>query len=176
MVRIGELLPRDARQTLPDPYEVAASVQDPELPQLTLEDLGILREVRVDGDTVTATITPTYSGCPAMREISADLTHRLRQAGFRDVQVRTRLSPAWTSDWITDRGRAKLAEAGIAPPDAAPARTGPIPLTLTARPRIGCPHCGSARTTQTAQFSGTACKALFRCEDCREPFEYVKAI
>ena len=157
-------------------YAVAAAVQDPELPQLTLEDLGILRDVSVDGDTVTATITPTYSGCPAMREISADLTHRLQQAGYRDVHVRTRLSPAWTTDWITARGRAKLAEAGIAPPQAAPRHTGPIPLTLTARPRIACPHCGSVRTTQTAQFSGTACKSLHRCEDCSEPFEHVKAI
>lgn len=157
-------------------YTVAASVQDPELPQLTLEDLGILRDVQVDGDTVTATITPTYSGCPAMREISADLTHRLRQAGYRDVEVRTQLSPAWTSDWITERGRVKLAEAGIAPPQAAPQRSGPIPLTLTARPRIACPQCGSVHTTQTAQFSGTACKSLHRCEECREPFEHVKAI
>ncbi|HEY2297142.1 MAG TPA: 1,2-phenylacetyl-CoA epoxidase subunit PaaD [Jatrophihabitans sp.] len=157
-------------------YAVAASVQDPELPQLTLADLGILRAVHEDGDTVTATITPTYSGCPAMREISADLVHRLKQAGYREVSVRTQLSPAWTSDWITEAGRAKLAEAGIAPPHAAPNRTAPVPLTLTARPRIACPHCGSARTTQTAQFSGTACKSLHRCDDCREPFEHVKAI
>ena len=157
-------------------YAVAASVQDPELPQLTLEDLGILRDVHVDGDTVTATVTPTYSGCPAMREISADLTHRLQQAGYREVRVRTRLSPAWTSDWITESGRAKLMEAGIAPPQAAPSHAGPIPITLTTRPRIACPHCGSVRTTQTAQFSGTACKSLHRCDDCREPFEHVKAI
>ena len=177
MVRIGESLPPDARRTLPDPYEVAASVQDPELPQLTLEDLGILREVHENGATVVATITPTYSGCPAMREISADLTHRLQQAGYRDVQVRTRLSPAWTSDWITEAGRAKLADAGIAPPSAtAPRAAGSIPLTLTARPRIACPHCGSVRTTQTARFSGTACKSLHRCDECREPFEHVKAI
>jgi ring-1,2-phenylacetyl-CoA epoxidase subunit PaaD len=157
-------------------YAVAASVQDPELPQLTLADLGILREVHEDGDTVTATITPTYSGCPAMREISADLVHRLKQAGYREVSVRTQLSPAWTSDWITEAGRAKLAQAGIAPPHAAPSRPGPVPLTLSARPRIACPHCGSARTTRTAQFSGTACKSLHRCDDCREPFEHVKAI
>ncbi|HEY8301961.1 MAG TPA: 1,2-phenylacetyl-CoA epoxidase subunit PaaD [Jatrophihabitans sp.] len=157
-------------------YAIAAQVPDPELPQLTLEDLGILRGVDVDGDTVTATITPTYSGCPAMREISEDLTHRLRRAGYRDVRVRQQLTPAWTSDWITEPGRAKLTAAGIAPPHAAPTRSGRVPLTLTSRARIACPYCGSQQTTQTAQFSGTACKALHRCSACHEPFESVKAI
>lgn len=168
MVSIGD--------TRPDPWDVAAAVPDPELPQLTLADLGILRDVHRRGNAVTVTVTPTYSGCPAMREISLDLEHRLRRAGFDDVEVRTELSPAWTSDWITERGRAKLAAAGIAPPRPAPARTGPIPLTLTTRPRIDCPHCGSARTIRTAQFSGTACKSLHRCLDCSEPFEHVKSI
>jgi ring-1,2-phenylacetyl-CoA epoxidase subunit PaaD len=157
-------------------YAVAAAILDPELPQLTLEDLGILRDVREEGDTVTATITPTYSGCPAMREISHDLRHRLQQAGYRNVEVRTQLAPAWTSDWITSAGRAKLAEAGIAPPHSAPARTGPVPLTLGRRATVTCPRCGSANTVQTAAFSGTACKSLHRCADCREPFEQVKAI
>jgi ring-1,2-phenylacetyl-CoA epoxidase subunit PaaD len=176
MVTIGETLPPAGRETLPDPWGVVAAVPDPELPQLTLEDLGILRAVEERGDTVTATITPTYSGCPAMREISADIEHRLREAGYRDIEVRTQLSPAWTSDWITDRGRAKLAAAGIAPPQPVPTRGGPIPLTLTTRSAIRCPHCGSARTAQTAQFSGTACKSLHKCADCREPFEHVKSI
>jgi ring-1,2-phenylacetyl-CoA epoxidase subunit PaaD len=177
MVTIGETLPPSSGRTRPDPWAVAAAVPDPELPQLTLEDLGILREVEEHGDdAVTATITPTYSGCPAMREISLDVEHRLRQAGYRDVEVRTRLAPAWTSDWITERGRAKLAAAGIAPPRPAPSRTGPIPLTLTTRASIQCPHCGSTRTVRTAQFSGTACKSLHRCTDCREPFEHVKSI
>lgn len=157
-------------------YDVAASVPDPELPMLTLHDLGILRDVQQDGDTVTATITPTYSGCPAMREISHDVQHRLRAAGYRDVRVRTQLAPAWTSDWITADGRRKLAEAGIAPPNGTTRQPGPIPLTLTTRRAIACPHCGSARTTQTAAFSATACKSLHRCEDCREPFEHVKEI
>lgn len=159
-----------------DAYAVAASVADPELPQLTLEDLGILRDVRADGDTVTATITPTYSGCPAMREISHDLRHCLQQAGYRSVEVRTQLSPAWTSDWITPTGRAKLAAAGIAPPQAAPVRTGPIPLTLGRRAAVPCPKCGSTNTRETAAFSATACKSLHRCGDCSEPFEHVKAI
>lgn len=176
MVTIGEPCPADGRRTLPDPWGVAADVPDPELPQLTLGDLGILRDVQQRGDSVTATITPTYSGCPAMREISLDVAERLRRAGYRDVEVRTRLSPAWTSDWITERGRAKLAAAGIAPPQPAPARTGPIPLTLTMRERIRCPHCGSVNTTRSAQFGSTACKSLHKCADCREPFEYVKPI
>lgn len=159
-------------------YDVAATVPDPELPMLTLADLGILRAVDEDGRAVTVTITPTYSGCPAMREISADLEHRLRAAGYGDVTVRTALAPAWTSDWITPAGRRKLAEAGIAPPSAAsPARRGPVPLTLGTRgPAVPCPRCGSTDTRQTAQFSGTACKALFRCGSCAEPFEHIKAI
>ena len=156
--------------------DIAAQVPDPELPQLTLADLGILRDVHEDGDTVTATITPTYSGCPAMREITHDLAHRLRSAGYRDVTVRTQLSPAWTSDWITEAGRAKLAAAGIAPPHAAPRRSGPIPLTLGIPDAVTCPRCGSRRTNRTAAFSATACKSLHRCDDCREPFEHVKAI
>jgi ring-1,2-phenylacetyl-CoA epoxidase subunit PaaD len=159
-------------------YEVAATVPDPELPMVTLADLGILRAVDEVGGTVTVTITPTYSGCPAMREISADLRRRLSSAGYQDIIVRTALAPAWSSDWITSGGRRKLAEAGIAPPStSAPARTGPIPLTLTTRaPAVACPRCGSADTHQTAQFSGTACKALWRCASCAEPFEQVKAI
>jgi ring-1,2-phenylacetyl-CoA epoxidase subunit PaaD len=159
-------------------YEVAATVPDPELPMLTLADLGILRAVDEDGDAVTVTITPTYSGCPAMREISADLQHRLHSAGYPDVTVRTALAPAWSSDWITTDGRRKLAEAGIAPPSsAAPARGGPVPLTLTTRASaVVCPRCGSTDTRQTARFSGTACKALYRCASCAEPFEHIKAI
>jgi ring-1,2-phenylacetyl-CoA epoxidase subunit PaaD len=155
----------------------AAAVPDPELPMLTVADLGILRDVAAEGDAVVVTITPTYSGCPAMREIAHDLRARLGRAGFADVTVRTALAPAWTSDWITAEGRRKLREAGVAPPGAAAAgRSGPVPLTLDpagGRP-VACPRCGSADTTRTAAFSGTACKALYRCEACREPFEYLK--
>jgi ring-1,2-phenylacetyl-CoA epoxidase subunit PaaD len=158
--------------------EAAAAVPDPELPMLTLADLGILRGVAAEGDAVVVTITPTYSGCPAMREIAHDLRARLGRAGFADVTVRTALAPPWTSDWITAEGRRKLREAGVAPPGPAPgAPAGPVPLTLgPARRRPVCPRCGSADTTQTAAFSGTACKALYRCEACREPFEHVKAV
>jgi ring-1,2-phenylacetyl-CoA epoxidase subunit PaaD len=123
------------------------------------------------------TITPTYSGCPALREIAHDLRYHLRRAGFADVTVRTALAPAWSSDWITGQGRAKLRAAGIAPPNPAAAH-GPIPLALTAirREPVPCPRCGSRDTIQTAAFSATACKALFRCDTCLEPFEYVKEI
>ena len=154
-------------------YDVAAAVPDPELPMVTVADLGILRDVGEDGDAVTITITPTYSGCPAMREIAADLTHRLERAGYRHVDIRTELSPPWTSDWITGAGRRKLAAAGIAPPVESPIPAGPVPLTLTRAP-VTCPRCGSADTRETSRFSGTACKALHRCLRCLEPFEYVK--
>ncbi len=159
-------------------WTIAAGVPDPELPMVTLADLGILRDVRQEGDAVIVTITPTYSGCPAMREISQDLRYRLGQAGFGNVRVRTELCPPWTSDWISSDGREKLRAAGIAPPHPTGARTaGPIPLTLSVASRsVPCPRCGSARTDQTSQFSATACKALYRCQECREPFEYVKEI
>ncbi len=158
--------------------EVAAAVPDPELPMVTLADLGILRDVSEEDGQVVVTITPTYSGCPALREIAHDLRHRLSEAGFGPVTVRTALSPAWTSDWISPAGAAKLRTAGIAPPHPVPAsRPGPVPLTLTlSRPAVTCPRCGSADTTRTAAFSATACKALYRCEACREPFEYFKDI
>jgi ring-1,2-phenylacetyl-CoA epoxidase subunit PaaD len=162
-----------------DAYAVAAAVPDPELPLLTVADLGILRAVELTADGVTVTITPTYSGCPAMREISADLTQRLERAGFDRVRIRTRLAPAWSTDWITAEGRRKLAAAGIAPPPAPPgSRAGPVPLTLGPGPPevVRCPRCGSTRTRRTGQFGATACTSLHRCEACLEPFEAVKPL
>lgn len=177
MVTIGETSPARRRQSLPDPWDVAAATPDPELPQLTIGDLGILRAVATEGDAVVATVTPTYSGCPALREIAADLRHRLGAAGYPHVTVRTQLAPAWTSDWITPAGRRKLAAAGIAPPRPAPRASGPTPLTLSPTPAaVACPRCGSTETVRTAQFGATACKALYRCAACAEPFEYVKEI
>ena len=157
---------------------VAARVADPELPMLTLADLGILRGVAESGDGVVVTITPTYSGCPAMRTIQDDLTDALHGAGYARVEVRTVLTPAWTTDWITAAGRDKLAAAGISPPGAAPRRaSGPVPLTLVPRRRaIGCPQCGNPDTEEIAAFSATACRSLRRCPVCREPFEHVKEI
>jgi ring-1,2-phenylacetyl-CoA epoxidase subunit PaaD len=157
---------------------IAEGVPDPELPMLTLGDLGILRDVSMTGSHVVVSLTPTYSGCPAMAEMRADVHARLAAAGLADVEVRTVLSPPWSSDWISAAGRRKLAEAGIAPPGAAPRRaSGPVPLSLT-RPdrRIACPSCGSADTERTAAFSATACKDLHRCRACAEPFEHVKEI
>lgn len=158
--------------------QVAAAAPDPELPMLTVGDLGILRDVTVDGTRVVVSLTPTYSGCPAVREIKQDVSGRLAAAGFGDVEVRTVLSPAWSTDWITPEGRRKLSAAGIAPPGAAPIRTtGPVPLTLSAsKPPVACPACGSADTDRTAAFSGTACKDLYRCRACAEPFEHIKEI
>jgi ring-1,2-phenylacetyl-CoA epoxidase subunit PaaD len=147
---------------------------------LTLADLGVLRDVRVAGDGgVTVSITPTYTGCPAMDAMRDDLGAALHGAGFDDVRIDVVLHPAWTTDWISEDGRRKLAEAGIAPPGTAPGRRppGPVPLTLTppAR-RVRCPRCGSEDTELTSEFSATACKALRRCTVCREPFEHVKEI
>jgi ring-1,2-phenylacetyl-CoA epoxidase subunit PaaD len=166
------------RATSPDPRAVVATVTDPELPMLTLADLGVLRDVRTDGDgTVVVEITPTYTGCPAMGVMRADLVHALHRAGFPDVDVRTVLAPAWTTDWITEAGRRKLAEAGIAPPGTAPVRSpGPVPLSLGAVRTATCPLCGSADTEELSEFGATACKALRRCRSCREPFEHVKEI
>jgi ring-1,2-phenylacetyl-CoA epoxidase subunit PaaD len=157
---------------------VAARVTDPELPMVTLGDLGILRRVEESGDGVVVTITPTYSGCPAMQTIEDDLTEALRDAGYARVEVRTVLTPAWTTDWITAAGRDKLAAAGISPPGPAPRRAaGPIPLTLSPSRRvISCPQCGHADTDEIAAFSATACRSLRRCPVCREPFEHVKEI
>nr|WP_231329774.1 1,2-phenylacetyl-CoA epoxidase subunit PaaD [Actinomadura graeca] len=155
----------------------AETVTDPELPMLTLADLGVLRDVRVDGGHVEITITPTYTGCPALDAMRADLRARLADAGYRDVRVRTVLDPPWTTDWITERGRGKLAAAGVSPPGPAPRRaTGPIPLTLGPPRRIPCPRCGSADTVRLSRFGATACKSLHRCGGCGEPFEHVKEI
>jgi ring-1,2-phenylacetyl-CoA epoxidase subunit PaaD len=159
-------------------YDVAATTPDPEIPTLTIEDLGILRSVDYSpGQGTVVTITPTYSGCPAMREIAADVQARLHRAGFERVTVATQLSPPWSTDWITAEGHRKLAAVGIAPPSAAPRRAGPVPLTLGGRPPSPrCPRCDSPDTRLTAQFSATACKSLHRCTACGEPFEAVKPL
>ncbi|HJQ45840.1 MAG TPA: 1,2-phenylacetyl-CoA epoxidase subunit PaaD [Amycolatopsis sp.] len=157
---------------------VAATVTDPELPMLTLADLGVLRSVSEEDGRVVVAITPTYTGCPAMDTMRDDLEHALRDAGYTEIDIRTVLEPTWTSDWISENGRHKLTEAGIAPPGSAPRRAaGPIPLTL-APPvrRVACPLCGSLDTEEQSRFSATACKALRRCRSCLEPFEHIKEI
>jgi ring-1,2-phenylacetyl-CoA epoxidase subunit PaaD len=160
-------------------WDVAAQVTDPEMPMLTLADLGVLRSVAEQGSSVVVTITPTYAGCPALDTMRDDLRARLHEAGHDDVEVRTTLTPPWTTDLITDEGRRKLAEAGVAPPaHIGPRATGgPVPLTLAAPPRkVACPRCGSADTEQLSRFGPTACTALRRCRSCREPFEHMKDI
>ncbi len=153
---------------------VASTVRDPEMPMLTLEDLGVLRSVAVEDDRVVVTITPTYSGCPAMASMRDDLVRRLEDAGFA-AEVRVSLSPAWTSDWITHRGRAALAAHGLSSPGPAP--RGPVSLDLLpTRRSVSCPRCGSAEVELTSEFGPTACTALYRCTSCLEPFEHVKEI
>jgi ring-1,2-phenylacetyl-CoA epoxidase subunit PaaD len=157
---------------------VAETVTDPELPMVTLADLGVLREVsEVDGKVVVS-ITPTYTGCPAMDTMRDDLVHALSAAGYREIVVRSVLRPAWSTDWISEDGKRKLAEAGIAAPGSSPRRdTGPIPLTLGPTVHsVRCPRCGSPDTDEISRFGATACKALRRCRACREPFEHVKEI
>lgn len=153
--------------------DLAGSVPDPELPVLSLAELGVLRDVRVDGPgRVTVRLTPTYTGCPAIETMSADIERVLHDHGIPEVSVVTVLAPAWSTDDISAEGRRKLAEFGIAPPRAHSAGGGPVPLTLSVR----CPHCGSTDTELLSRFSSTACKALRRCVACREPFDHFKEL
>ncbi|TQJ30816.1 1,2-phenylacetyl-CoA epoxidase subunit PaaD [Microbacterium sp. SLBN-146] len=153
-----------------DAWRIAASVLDPEVPALTIEDLGVLRAVEVDGAHVAVTITPTYSGCPAMDVIREDLVLALGAAGYSDVDVRLVLSPAWTTDWMTDAGKRKLTAFGIAPPTGR-ASAGPIRVQLG----VKCPQCGSLDTREISRFGSTSCKALWECRACLEPFDHFRA-
>ena len=150
-------------------WQVAARVVDPEVPVLTIEDLGVLRDVSVSGETVTVTITPTYSGCPAVDAIRDDVVLALTDAGFHDVDVRLTLSPAWTTDWMSEAGKEKLHAYGIAPPTGR-AAVGPIRLALA----VKCPRCGSLDTRELTRFGSTSCKALYECRACLEPFDHFK--
>ncbi|WER45798.1 phenylacetate-CoA oxygenase subunit PaaJ [Cupriavidus sp. WKF15] len=164
---------------------VLEAVPDPEIPVVSIRDLGILREIAVaDGDTLEVTITPTYSGCPAMSQIAEDIGQALDAAGLGPWRIRTVLSPAWTTDWISDAARERLREFGIAPPHpCGTAATTPAMQPLNFVPRaaragvpdtVVCPRCGSRHTQEISRFASTACKALYRCLDCREPFDYFK--
>jgi ring-1,2-phenylacetyl-CoA epoxidase subunit PaaD len=153
-------------------WAVVAAVPDPELPVVTIEDLGILREVSREPDGgVRVRITPTYSGCPAVESIRTDIASALREAGEEVASVEVVLAPAWTTDAITSRGRRRLEEHGIAPPHPPPAG-GPVPLTLSLR----CPQCGSTDTEELSRFGSTACKSLWVCSACREPFDHFKTL
>ncbi len=138
-------------------------VPDPEIPVISVVDLGIVRDVRWDGDTVEVAVTPTYSGCPATTVISLDIETALRDHGLDKIRITTRINPPWTTDWLSDTGRAKLLEYGIAPPTAA---GGPD----------ACPRCKSANVKRISQFGSTPCKAQWQCKDCLEPFDYFKCI
>ena len=153
---------------------VAQAVPDPELPVLTLGDLGVIRDLRVAGDgTVEVDLTPTYTGCPATAVIADDVRGALTRVGAVHVRIRTVLAPAWTTDWMSETGRRKLREYGIAPPGpAAHAAGGPVVLALSAR----CPRCGSADTREVSHFGSTPCKALWTCRSCAEPFDSFKAL
>ncbi len=145
------------------------AVCDPEIPVLTIADLGVLRGVGVHDGQVEVTITPTYSGCPAMNMIQLEIELALARAGIPGGRVRTVLQPAWTTDWMTEAGRRKLREYGVAPPRAGGGRRG-----LFGIEEVACPRCASSNTRVLSEFGSTSCKALWRCEDCREPFDYFK--
>lgn len=158
-------------------WAAAERVTDPEMPMLTLLDLGVLRDVQVENGHVVTTITPTYSGCPAMATMRDDLQRELQDAGFPDAEVRVSLTPAWTSDWITERGKKALKDAGISRPGTAPRRDGPVALTLMpTRRAVTCVLCGSDDVRLSSEFGPTACKAMYQCLDCLEPFDHVKEI
>jgi ring-1,2-phenylacetyl-CoA epoxidase subunit PaaD len=153
-------------------WAAAAAVTDPEVPVLTIEDLGVLREIRINAaGRIEAVITPTYSGCPAMDMIALHVELALEQAGFAGAKVSHVLSPAWTTDWMSAEGREKLRAFGIAPPQGKAGRR-----ALFGKDELACPKCGSPDTERIAEFGSTACKALWRCRACREPFDYFKCI
>jgi ring-1,2-phenylacetyl-CoA epoxidase subunit PaaD len=159
---------------LADIRAVVGQVPDPEIPVLTIADLGILRDVQVDTDgCIQVTITPTYSGCPAMDAIGRDIAEACARHGWHEVTVRRVLAPAWTTDWMTDEGKRKLLEFGIAPPGP---RGGPGACPVLVSRSVRCPRCGSPDTHEVSRFGSTACKALYACDSCLEPFDYFKAL
>jgi ring-1,2-phenylacetyl-CoA epoxidase subunit PaaD len=151
-------------------WDAAAQVVDPEIPVLTIADLGVLRDVAVNDGHVEVAITPTYSGCPAMNMIALEIELALERAGIRQPKIRTVLSPAWTTDWMSEDGRRKLREYGIAPPPQSSSSR----RALFGEQQVTCPQCGSPNTEVLSEFGSTSCKALWRCKSCREPFDYFK--
>ena len=158
--------------TIDEAREILDSVMDPEVPVLSVNDLGIVRDVQIHGDTVEVTITPTYSGCPAMDMIAVNIKMELLAAGFGDVRIKQVLSPAWTTDWMSEPGKEKLRNYGIAPPN--PKQQVCDQDLFAPYENIQCPHCDSFHTRRISEFGSTACKALYQCNDCQEPFDYFK--
>ncbi len=152
-------------------WDIIGRVQDPEVPVLTVLDLGIVREVEREGDQIKVTITPTYTGCPAMDMIGANIKRELRAEGYENVKIKLSLSPAWTTDWLSEDGKRKLKEYGIAPPVGA---TDDKRVLMGEFSEVSCPYCDSENTQMISQFGSTACKALYQCRDCKEPFDYFK--
>jgi len=150
-------------------WTAAAQVVDPEIPVLTIADLGVLRDVAIIDGQVEVAITPTYSGCPAMNMIALEIEMALEREGIHNSKIKTVLSPAWTTDWMSEEGRRKLKDYGIAPPMAASGRR-----ALFGEQQVACPQCGSNATEVLSEFGSTSCKALWRCTACREPFDYFK--
>ncbi len=151
--------------------EWLSEVPDPEIPVLTITDLGIVRDVSVNGEVVVA-LTPTYTGCPATEVIEQSVVTALHEHGVRNVSINRVLSPPWTTDWISDEGRDKLRDYGIAPPESGGSKR----ALLQGERQIACPRCASINTSLVSEFGSTACKASYKCSDCLEPFEYFKCI
>jgi ring-1,2-phenylacetyl-CoA epoxidase subunit PaaD len=153
-------------------WTLMGTVMDPEVPVLSVTDLGIIRDVRIEKDEAMITITPTYSGCPAMDMIAANIRMALLENGFQKVKIHTVLSPAWTTDWMSEEGKQKLKAYGIAPPN--PKQQVCRQDLFTPEEAVQCPHCSSHHTHRISEFGSTACKSLYRCDDCKEPFDYFK--
>lgn len=150
-----------------------SDIPDPEIPVISIRELGILRDVKLEGESVSVEITPTYSGCPAMKAIEQDIVSLLQRKGINQVKVNLVYAPAWTTDWISDEAKEKLRAYGIAPPEKSTVDKS----ALTGKPKsLACPHCGSKHVEMISQFGSTACKALYKCLDCKEPFDYFKCI
>ncbi len=145
-------------------WKLLEEVCDPEVPVLSILDLGIVRDVKIVDDSIEVFITPTYSGCPAMDTISMDIKMKLLEHGYKNIKIISVLSPAWTTDWMTEKGKQKLKDYGIAPPR----------LSNDKSTIVECPQCHSTHTKLLSQFGSTACKALYQCQDCKEPFDYFK--
>lgn len=177
-MRPGELIASDrgarpgAPADLARAWSVLGEVMDPEVPVVSVVDLGIVRDLDWRGGHLHVVVTPTYSGCPATEVIERDIEQALEGAGFAAPNLELRLAPAWTTDWISDDGRERLRAYGIAPPSGSTSKR----ALLGETPEVRCPQCGSVHTEQLSEFGSTACKALYRCVECREPFDYFKCI
>lgn len=154
-------------------FELLSEIPDPEIPVINIQELGILRDVRLENDLCTIVITPTYTGCPAMKVIEDDIKSTLKNAGIQNVKVDLVYSPAWTTDWISDQAKEKLRAYGIAPPEQTSHDKG---LITGKKRNLRCPQCNSSNVTMISQFGSTACKALYKCNECKEAFDYFKCI